>query len=99
MNPGLVGGIVGGVLGLAGGAVGTYFSIRNTNGPRERAFMIRMALVTWTAVTAFIVVLMILPSPYRWLLWLPYAVVLLLGIRWCNQRWRRIRAEERNAVA
>ena len=32
---------------LIGGVVGTYFSIKNTNGPRERAFMIRASATCW----------------------------------------------------
>jgi hypothetical protein len=94
MDPGMVGGVVGGVLGLAGGAIGTYFSIRNTAGPRERRFMVRAAIVAWLAITAFVVALYLLPSPYRWLLWVPYGIGLGLGIPWCNRRQARIRSEE-----
>ena len=94
MNPGLVGGIVGGVIGLLGGIVGTYFSIKNTAGPRERAFMIRVAVVAWIGITAFLIGLMMLPRPYNFLMWVPYAIALPLGIVWCNRRQRTIRAEE-----
>lgn len=45
MNTGLVVGIVGGVVGLLGGVIGTYFSIKNTSGPRERGFMIAVGAV------------------------------------------------------
>lgn len=44
MDPGMVGGIVGGVIGVMGGLVGTYFSVRNTAEPRERTFMIQVAV-------------------------------------------------------
>lgn len=47
MDVGMMGGILGGALGLAGGALGTYFSIRNTRGTRERGFMVRVAAVGW----------------------------------------------------
>lgn len=95
MEPGLIGGIiVGSLLGIAGGVVGTYFSIKNTLGPRERAFMIRASIVAWVAITAFLVGLLLLPNPYRHFLWIPYIPALLLGIRWCNRRQLQIRAEE-----
>lgn len=97
MNAGLVGGIIGGVIGLLGGAAGTYLSIRNTSGLREREFMIRVALMTWILVTAFLIGLMMLPRPYNFLLWAPYGIVLPLGIVWCNRRQRAIRAEEARA--
>ncbi len=94
MDVGLVGGIVGGVIGVAGGLVGTYFSIKNTAGPRERSFMIRVSAIAWLAITAFLAGLMLLPKPYNWLLWVPYAIALPLSIRSLNQRQRQIRAEE-----
>jgi hypothetical protein len=94
MAEGLVGGIIGALLGVLGGAVGTYFSVKNTCGPRERAFMIRVAIVAWVAITAFVAGLFALPHPLNLLLWLPYAIALPLGILWCNRRQRRIRAEE-----
>lgn len=94
MDAGLIGGIVGGVLGVLGGAVGTYFSIKNTSGPRERIFTVRVAIVAWIAVTAFVLGLLMLPWPFNFLLWVPYVIALPLGILWCNRRQRIIRGEE-----
>lgn len=79
---------------MAGGAVGTYYSTKNTLGPRERSFMIKVSAIAWVAVTAFLVGLLMLPKPYNWLMWVPYGIALPLGIRWCNQRQLKIRAEE-----
>lgn len=98
MDAGLVGGIVGAVIGILGGAVGTFFSIKNTAGPRERRFMIRVAIVAWIAVSAFVAGLLLLPRPYNFLLWIPYAIALPLGILWCNRRQRLIRGEESAAT-
>jgi hypothetical protein len=94
MDAGMIGGIIGSAIGLAGGVIGTYFSIRNTRGPRERAFMIKASASAWIAVTAFLAGLLLLPKPYNWFMWLPYGIALPLGIRWCNQRQQTIRAEE-----
>ena len=91
---GLVGGIVGGAIGLLGGAVGTYFSVRNTLGPRERAFVIKASVICWVFVTAFLVAMFLLPSPQRFLLWVPYAILLPIGIRVWNRKQMRIRKEE-----
>lgn len=91
---GWIGGITGGLFGLAGGVVGTYFSIKNTNGPRERSFMIRSAMVCWIAILIFLGLLIALPGPYRWLLWIPYAILLPLGIVHGNRRQQAIRREE-----
>jgi hypothetical protein len=94
VNVGLIGGIIGAALGLAGGAIGTYFSIKNTLGPRERSFMVKVSAIAWMAITAFLVGLLMLPKPYNFLLWVPYGLALPLGIRWCNQRQLKVRAEE-----
>jgi hypothetical protein len=94
MDAGLIGGLIGGVLGLLGGAVGTYFSIKNTTGPRERMFMVQVAIVAWIGVSAFVLGLLMLPQPYNFLLWVPYGIALPLGILWSNRRQRVIRSEE-----
>lgn len=91
---GWVGGILGGLVGLAGGMFGTWVSIRNTRGPRERAFMVRAAAVAWIGILAFAVLLFGLPHPYRWFVWLPYSVLLPLGITYGNRRHQAIREEE-----
>ena len=97
MDPGtvgLIGGIGGTVLGVLGGAIGTDFGIRNTAGPRERAFMIRTAAFLWVAVTAFLVALWLTPQLYQPLLWLSYVLLHCWGIRAINRRQEQIRREE-----
>ena len=94
MDAGMIGGIIGGTLGLAGGAIGTYASIKNTAGPRERQFMVRAAIAAWVGVTLFLVLLFVLPSPYRWLIWIPYGLALPLAILSLNRKQQAIRLEE-----
>jgi hypothetical protein len=91
---GYIGGILGSVLGIAGGAFGTYCSIKNTHGPLERQFMIKISVRTWIALTLFLVLLIGLPSPYRFLMWAPYGILLPIGIRYINKRQAEIRALE-----
>lgn len=91
---GWIGGITGGLLGVAGGIIGTYFSIKNTYGPLERSFMIKSAVVCWIAVLIFLGLLLCLPHPYRWFVWIPYGILLPLGIVYLNRRQRAIRQEE-----
>ena len=96
---GLIGGVGGAVIGVLGGLVGTYFSVKNTRGPRERVFMIRVALVCCLAVTAFLVVLWFTPFFYRSLLWLTYMILLPLAIRIGNRKQAQIRREEESSDA
>ncbi len=94
MDPSYIPGIFGGAIGVLGGAIGTYYSIKNTNGPRERQFMIRCSVVVWVFVTGFLVGLFLIPAPYKWLLWIPYGVGLTMGIRFVNNQQQRIRSTE-----
>ncbi|HEX6899011.1 MAG TPA: hypothetical protein VF789_04830 [Thermoanaerobaculia bacterium] len=93
MHPGLIGGIVGSVVGVLGGVIGTYASIRNASSPRERRYVIRCAMGFWVGVAVFLAGLLLLPPPYRWLLWIPYAIALPLSIMATNRGVARIRAE------
>ena len=94
MHPGTIGGIIGGLGGLAGGIIGTYFSIKNTSGPRERAFMIKASVIGWIAILVFLGIMFTLPNPYRYFLWIPYGILLPLGIVTGNRKQQRIREEE-----
>jgi hypothetical protein len=94
MNAGWIGGIAGGAIGLLGGIVGTYFSIRNTRGPRERAFMVKASALCWIGIGLFLGLMFALPHPHRYLLWIPYAIVLPLGILRINRTQQRIRQAE-----
>ena len=91
---GWIGGITGCVIGLAGGVVGTYFSIKNTNGPRERLFMVKAAVVCWVAILLFIALFLKLPNPYQWFMWIPYSILMPFGIIYGNRRQQTIRLEE-----
>ncbi|MFZ4732685.1 MAG: hypothetical protein ACOYK7_09140 [Pirellulales bacterium] len=91
---GQLGGWVGSAIGVAGALVGTFFSIRNTTTPRERAFVIRASVICWVAVIAFIVAMMSIPTWHKHLLWIPYAVLLTWGIRAWNRGQLQIRHGE-----
>ncbi len=94
---GWIGGISGGILGCIGGLIGTYFSIKNTNGPLEKAFMIKCAVIGWILMGGFLALMFIIPNPYRYLLWIPYGIALPLGIRYGNRKQNMIREIEKKA--
>lgn len=94
MNTGMIGGIVGCIIGLIGGIIGTYASIHNTSGPRERAFTIRASAIGWIIGITFLLLLFLLPTPWRFLLWIPYGIILPIGIITWNRKQQEIRKEE-----
>jgi len=56
--------------------------------------MVRVAIVAWIGITLFLVHLFVLPSPYRWLIWIPYGVTLPLAIVYLNRKQQAIRSDE-----
>jgi hypothetical protein len=90
----LLGAFGGGALGLLGGLIGTWFSIRNTNGPRERAFVVRASIIGWIAVSVFLAALWFTPMNFQVLLWLPYMALLPFAARAWNRKQQQIRGEE-----
>ena len=94
MNIGTIGGIVGGALGLMGGIFGTYCSIKNTNGPKEKTFMIKASIITWIGIILFLALMFLLPNPYRFYLWIPYGIVLPIAIIKGNKIQQKIKKEE-----
>jgi len=94
MHPGLIGGIIGGLIGLAGGIFGTWCSIKKSRNTRTRRFVIKAATIVWIAVLIFAVLLLTIPKPYNHLLWIPYAILLPLGIIKMNKMQKRIEEAE-----
>lgn len=93
MEPGIIGGLIGSLVGIAGGLFGTYMSVKNTNSPAERAFMVRVAIVAWVVISVFIALFLLLPDPWRHLLWLPYGLLLPVSILWVNRRQAQFRED------
>jgi peptidoglycan/LPS O-acetylase OafA/YrhL len=89
-----VGLVAGCSVGLAGGVLGTYLSLKNTRGPGERAFVARLSVACWVLCLAFVAGRFLLPDPYRQLLWVPYTALLIVGVRAWNRRQEQIRREE-----
>lgn len=91
MHPGLIGAIVGSFIGVMGGAIGVYVSLKNASRPRERALMIRFAGTTALWLLILVGWLFLMPNP-----WSQAAVFLslpaLMVIPWINRRAIRARA-------
>jgi RNA polymerase sigma factor (sigma-70 family) len=102
---GLAGAVLGPLLGLLGGVIGTWASISNTNSARERRFMIRMSILFWLSLLLMIglpFVLALTGMIPKWCYWMPFAlffVLLIPAIVLGNRRQRQIQIEEGTYVA
>jgi RNA polymerase sigma factor (sigma-70 family) len=97
---GLSGTILGPILGLLGGILGAWCSVKNTHSPRERRFMIRMTIFVWLLLFALIGVPLTLALAGlipKWVYWSCFAVfftLLLPLIIWGNAHQRRIQIQD-----
>jgi hypothetical protein len=91
---GFIGAVIGCVLGVAGGGIGTYFSIKNAIGPRQRKFMIKAAVFSWISLAVFLGLLLGLPFPYGFIMWVPYGIFLPIGITYLNKRLYQLQMED-----
>lgn len=89
-----IGAIMGGVVGVLGGATGVYFSIKNTNGPKEKSFIIKIAIISCLAIMLFLLFFFVIPFPYGFILFVPYGIVLPIGIIYLNRKQQEIRKSE-----
>ena len=87
-------GIIGGIIGILGGILGTALAIVSTQGPKERAFVVKVAAIVWLVVSLYVGLLWITPSPYRWLLVGVYIVGMLIGVRKLRKKHTEIRRLE-----
>jgi len=86
---GWIGGIVGSLIGIAGGVFGTWCSLKGAKGPAERAVLLGWTIVCWTIVIVFLIGLFYIPQPYNFLLWIPYPFALMWLIKTANTEQRR----------
>ena len=94
MDPGTAGAIAGAAIGVLGGVIGTWCSVAQTKGPRERRFVLKAATGFWIGIALFLGLLFAIPGPYRWLAFLPYGIALTLAIRFVNQRQLQAQQQE-----
>ncbi|MDD5705249.1 MAG: hypothetical protein PHR35_04950 [Kiritimatiellae bacterium] len=51
-------------------------------------------MVVWLACALFLTLMFLLPMPWRFLLWIPYGILLPVGVISLNRTQQRIRREE-----
>ena len=88
-----MGGIIGGVVAVIGGMLGTYASIKNTSGPREKSFMINCAVIAWIGIVMMLALVFITPRPYGCFWMIPFFVCLPFAIVICNRKRAQIKEE------
>jgi hypothetical protein len=88
---GMLGAVLGGLLGVGGGAYGSWCSLKTCQSSEERWHMLRWVAGFWVGVVLFVGLLLLVPQPYNLLLWVPYAPALTWAIVKCNRGQAAIR--------
>ena len=94
---GIIGGSIGALVGIIGGMIGTYFSIKKTNGPKERQLIIRFSTILWGAMVPVGLLAYMLPANYTFLAFMPIWIALPFLIRYWNKKLQAVRLEESNS--
>lgn len=95
---GLVGGLFGSIIGIIGGATATYYSIKTTKGPKEKSYMIKLALSCWLILASLIAIsIFFIPIQYKSYYSILYMLMLFLTIKYGNKKQQEIRESEKNA--
>ena len=95
MQPGLIIGLAGSLIGASGPVVGTYYGIKEAREGAERRFVKQAALLMWLAVAGITTVLLLVASPYNWRLMIWYPLLAPMGV-FLNRRFECLRREENN---
>jgi hypothetical protein len=82
------------VVGVLGGIVSTCLSIKNTYGPKERAFAIRFSALCWLLLLTFVACMCLLPTYWRLLVLVVYSPWLFWLITWANKGYARAKVED-----
>ncbi|MEM9399416.1 MAG: hypothetical protein AAF984_04345 [Verrucomicrobiota bacterium] len=88
-HPGFIGGILGSIVGIIGGGLGMYCSLKRAkDATQKKAIWIFSALIV-ALVGVFIAAPYLMPSPYKYFLILPYLGVLFLLIFGFNKIYQK----------
>ena len=88
--------IIVGIIGLMGGILGSYFSIKRAIDSKEKAFIIKIVIAGWIGTTIFLALLFLTPTPYRIFIFVPYSIIMTITIIKGNKILAKIRKEESN---
>ncbi|MGC9517770.1 MAG: hypothetical protein ACP5C3_08745 [Methanomicrobiales archaeon] len=94
MNAGYIGAFLGVTFGFIGGLIGSYYSIKNTKGPLEKAFMKKVVVLFWIIGVTYLVFLLYLPIPYNFLLLTLFLSILPFFIRHVNAKLMDLQKQE-----
>lgn len=94
MNLAFMVGVLGSLTGAAAGLAGTYLAIVSAAGPKEKAFMVRCAVVCWGAVVLVVAARFFLPVFWP-VVTVGGVLVLRPALWWWSDRQVEIRHAER----
>jgi len=95
MHPGYIGAIIGVTVGVIGGLIGSYYSIKNTKGSLEKAFIKKFVLLFWISGVIYLVLLIYTPIPYNFLVMTCFFIIFPFIIRYVNNKLKKLQVIEK----
>jgi hypothetical protein len=93
MNPGLLCGIIGSLIGLAGGVCGAWASARRVSSAKERRYVIWSSIAFLVGISLYLTAMFVVPHRYHPFLQVAYAVALPFAVLGTIRGHARIAAE------
>ena len=81
-------------LALGMGIAASVTCVRNTRGPKERAYVLSHCVGAWSVIVLLFLLMAVVPSPYRYFLLVPYFVHLPIATYRFTLRQQIIRHRE-----
>lgn len=88
----MVGGILGALVGVGAGVLGTVASLRRAKPGPERAFVAKASVLVWAFVLGFVALFVLVPLPMRIWLYVAYLPALIWLIHTVNRGQARVRS-------
>ena len=94
MTTGWTGILVAVVFGLAAVVLGAYNIFKYVQNPRERGILLLHSVAGGFVTAVFLSLLFNLPSPYRFLIWIPYLLLVVVLIVLAKHALKRVAHKE-----
>jgi len=93
-NMTLFGTVIGSLVAIVAGMIGSYFCIKRAKGPSSKSFNIKFVVIAWLLISLYLVLAFTVPVDYKTAIQIVYVFLLLATIIWGKGQLRKIHAFE-----
>lgn len=90
----LIGTVIGSLVAIAAGVIGSFFCIKNTRGLAQGRFSIKFVVIAWLLISLYLALAFTVPVEYKPYIQIVYVFLLITVIVWGNRQLRAIHNSE-----